>query len=525
MPLRLSAVAILIVFPTVCAAAEPLHSVIDRELKAAWAREKIAPAPRSTDSAFLRRVYLDLLGTIPTYQETTAFLADTDAKKREKLIDKLLADPRFATGQAQVWDQVLFGRHPANYDAVHKRPAFQAWLAKQFAENVPYDRWVKELLLAETPGSEMFYVQFRGQPEEMTVAISKLFLGTQLQCARCHDHPYEKWTQKDFYGLTGFFVRLVVQESGSGAKRTFTIGEKSTGEVLFSGSVKEQRPGKKGDPVKPKFLGGRLLDEPPTPRGFKEPKNAKSLPKPAFSRKARLAEWVASRDNPYLAKAVANRVWAQFMGRGLIHPIDDIRADSKASHPALQKALTDGLVEHRFDLKWLIREIVLSDGYQLAMHGPSKEALPKWFEQARIRPLSAEELVAAMRLANMYDQPGDRKPEITWDYFTRFFGDPVNGLGDFQGSLNEHLFWNNSEHVRRFIQRKKGNLIDTMLASKEPVGKRVEHLFLAIYQRLPNPTEADLIGRHLQLKDDKPEALYEEAIWALLNSSEFRFNH
>src|SRR6185312_8367308 len=200
-------------------------------------------------------------------------------------------------------------------------------------------------------------------------------------------------------------------------------------------------------------------------------------------------------------------------------------ADSEASHPVLLKAITDGLAEHRFDLKWLIREIVLSDGYQLAMHGPSKEALPKWFEQARIRPLSAEELVAAMRVATMYDQPGDKKPEITWDYFTRYFGEPVNGLGDFQGSLSEHLFWNNSEHVRRFIQRKKGNLIDTLIASKEPVDKKVERLFLAIYQRLPNPTEADLIAKHLQLKDDKPEALYEEAIWALINSSEFRFNH
>src|SRR6185312_5653230 len=162
------------------------------------------------------------------------------------------------------------------------------------------------------------------------------------------------------------------------------------------------------------------------PKGFKEPKNAKSLPKPPFSRKAKLAEWVAAKDNPYLAKAVANRVWAQFMGRGLIHPIDDIRAESKASHPALLKALTDGLADHQFDLKWLIREIVLSDAYQLAMHGPSKEALPKWFEQARIRPLSAEELVAAMRVANMFDQPGDKKPEITWDYFTRYFGEPVN---------------------------------------------------------------------------------------------------
>jgi hypothetical protein len=216
MPLRFVILA-LTLSPATAGAAEPLRTSIDKELKAAWQRETITPAPRSSDSTFLRRIYLDLVGTLPTYEETTAFLADTDSKKREKLIDKLLADSRFAAAQAQVWDLAFFGRFPANYDSVNKRPAFKAWLTKQFADNVPYDQWLKQLILAEQPGSEMFYVQFRGQPEEMTVAISRLFLGTQLQCARCHDHPYEKWTQKDFFGLTGFFVRLVVQESGEHA--------------------------------------------------------------------------------------------------------------------------------------------------------------------------------------------------------------------------------------------------------------------------------------------------------------------
>lgn len=424
-----------------------------------------------------------------------------------------------------MWDLAFFGRTPPNFDAVNKRPLFKAWLAKQFADNVPYDKWVKELILAETPGTEMFFVQFRGQPEEMTVAVSKLFLGTQLQCARCHDHPYEKWTQKDFFALTGFFVRLVVQESGSGATRAFTLGEKVSGEVLFSGSVKEQKPGRKGDPVKPKFLGSKAeLDEPPTPKDFKEPKGEGKLPKPAFSRKAKFAEWISSKDNPYLAKAATNRVWAQFMGRGLIHPIDDIRTDSVASHPALFAALTDGLVEHNYDLKWLIREIAKSESYQLAMHGPSKDASPKWFEQARVRPLSMEELVASLRVVNRFDQPGDKPPELGWEYFRIYFGDPVNGLGDFQGSLSEHLFWNNSEHIRRFITRKKGNLLEEMATSKDPVEKKVEKLFLTIHHRSPTPTEAKTVIEYLSDKE-KPETLFEEVIWSLVNTSEFRFNH
>jgi hypothetical protein len=530
MPLSRSclALAALVVLPTAGSAEEPLRTVIDRELRAAWEREKVTPAPRSSDSAFLRRVSLDLVGTVPTLDETQAFLQDTDPKKRETLIDKLLADPRFATAQAQVWDLALFGRHPANAGRLRTASSFAGWLARQFAGNVPYDAWVKDLLLAETPGPEMFYVQFRGQPEEVAVAVSRLFLGTQLQCARCHDHPYEKWTQKDFYGLAGFFVRLVVQESGSGNARAFTIGEKRTGEVLFSGAAKDQAPGRKGEPVRPRFLGGAVLDEPPVPKGFKEkPVGSAKLPKPDFSRKAKLAEWVAAKDNPYLARAAANRVWAQFMGRGLIHPIDDIRADSVSSHPELLKALTEGFVAHKFDLKWLIREIVSTDAYQLAMHGPSKEALPKWFEQARIRPLSAEEIVAALRVVTMFDaaaKPGDKPPEVTWDYFTRAFGEPTNGLGDFQGSLSEHLFWNNSEHVRRFIQRKKGNLLDTLATSADPPERKVERLFLTILHRPPTPTEADTVTKYIQQKG-KPDELLEDAIWVLANGSEFRFNH
>src|SRR5262249_40914393 len=206
-------------------------------------------APRASDTTCLRRVYLDLVGTVPSYEETTAFLKDTDPKKREKLIDNLLDDPRFAAQQAHVWDLVLFGRHPGNIDATRKRDGFKKWLTDQFAKNEPYDRVVRNLLLAEQEGSELFYVQYRNQPEEATVAVTRIFLGTQLQCARCHDHPFEDWSQRDFYGMAGFFVRLVVVENG----KKYKIGEKSTGDVLFAGSVKELKPGQKGVPVKPKF--------------------------------------------------------------------------------------------------------------------------------------------------------------------------------------------------------------------------------------------------------------------------------
>jgi hypothetical protein len=514
------------VAPHAAADEKPLRLTIDAEVKAAWEREKVTPAPRAGDAEFLRRVHLDLLGAIPTADEVRQFLQDADPKKRERLIDRLLDDPRFAAHQAAVWDLVLFGRHPEGYEATRKRPAFKKWIADKFARNTPYDRFVHDLLLAEEEGSELFYVQFRAAPEDATVAVSRIFLGTQLQCARCHDHPFENWTQKDFYGMAGFFVRLVVFDP-VGPK--VAVGEKSTGEVLFTGSVKDQKPGQKGEPIRPKFLGGAVLDEPPLPKDFKEPPSgAKTLPKPVFSRKAKLAEWASSPDNPYLAKGVANRVWAQFIGRGLGHPVEDLGEKSDISHPELLKALAAQMVAHKFDLKWYIRELVNSETYQLAAAGPGTDAMPKWHERGRVRPLSAEELMASLRVATGYDvdkKPGTPLPGDTVEYFLRYFGEPTNGLGDFQGGLTEHLFFNNSSNVRAMIQRRKGNLADTMLTSAEAPEKRVERLFLATLSRPPRPDETKRFVAHLASDPKAADALVEEAIWVLLNTAEFRFNH
>jgi hypothetical protein len=325
--------------------------------------------------------------------------------------------------------------------------------------------------------------------------------------------------------MTGFFVRLVVQDAGGG--KAFTIAEKSTGEVLFSGTAKDQAPGKKGDPVKPKFLGGPELAEPPVPKDFKEPAGAK-LPKPLFSRKAKLAEWVASADNPYFARAAANRVWAQFMGRGIVHPVDDFTEKNEPTHPALLKAMTDGLIAHKFDLKWLVREVVNSEAYQLAATGPVTDALPKWFERARVRPLSAEELVATMRTVTGYDADpkaaAAKLPNAGEEYFLRFFGEPTNGTGEFQGGLSEHLFLNNAEQVRAFARRKPGNLADRLLAANESAESKVERLFLSVLQRKPREKERAAFVAHLG-RGPKPEAAAEDVIWVLLNSSEFRFNH
>jgi hypothetical protein len=505
---------------------KPLRQLIDAEVRAAWKRARVTPAKRAGDATFLRRVYLDLVGTIPTHDEVKRFLADTGATKRAGVIDKLLDDPRFAAQQAAVWDLVLFGRNPPNLDGARSRAGFRAWLGKKFADNTPADRWVRDLLLAEQEGTELFYVQFRGRPEDAAVGVSRTFLGTQLQCARCHDHPFESWTQRDFYGLAAFFARLVVVDRPPvKGRRRFAVAEKRAGEVLFSGAAKDQRPGRKGEPIKARFLGGPDLAEPALPRGFKEPvlRGAGPLPRPAFSRKEKLAAWVVAADNPYFARALANRLWGQFLGRGLVHPVDDLGGKNPPSHPALLEALTKGLKAHKYDLKWFIRELVSSEAYQLGAAGKLTDALPRWFERARVRPLSAEELLAAMTTATGLTAAGAKVSPGTQEYFLRYFGEPTNGRGEFQGGLTEHLFLNNSGQVRQFTQRRKGNLADQVLTSKEPWDKRVERLFLSALSRPPSPAERKRFVSHLT-STKNTEALVEEAVWVLLNCAEFRFN-
>jgi hypothetical protein len=527
LPLPIALVA-LALSPAVLPAADgPLRTLIDSEIRAAQEREKIAPPALADDATFLRRIFLDLVGTIPAHDEVKSFLADTDAAKRGKLIDRLLADPRFAGHQADVWDMVLLGRNPPGYDVATHRAGIKKWLTDKFAKDVPYDRWVRDLLLAEEEGSTLFYAQFRNQPEESAVAVSRIFLGTQLQCARCHDHPYEPWTQRDFYGMAAFFARLVVVDLPVAAgKPRFLIGEKNTGEVLFAGSAKELKPGMKGEPIKPKFLRGEAPAEPTLPKDFKEPKaEAGKAPKPNFSRKEKLADWVVAPDNPYFARAVANRLWAQFMGRGLVHPVDDLSEKHPPSHPRLFEALTEGIKAHKYDMKWLIREVVNSRAYQASCSGPVREALPDWFERARVRPLSAEELLASFRAATGFDATGDKIGGDTVAYVTRYFGEPTDGRGDYQANVGEHLFLNNSEQLKRMIVPRKGNLADTLLKSKESPEERVDRMFLSVLSRPPRPEERKRFVAHLATPGVRPEALVEEAIWVLLNTAEFRFNH
>jgi hypothetical protein len=516
----------------------PLRATIDAEIRAAWQREKITPAGRADAAAFLRRIYLDLAGTIPTYEEALQFLKDDSADKRAKLIDKLLDDPRFGRHQAEVWEQVLLGRRPIN-NPEPPRVAFRSWFSERINKNEPYDHLVRDLLRAEGSSLDsagpIFYAQFQGRPEETAMAVSRIFLATQIHCAQCHDDRRDhKWTQLDFYGFSAFFARLTVVNRAVNGKAAQEIGEKSRGEMMFVGPAAKQEAGKQGKPVPPKFLDGAVLDEPPVPTGFKEPqpKEGQALPKPGFSRKEKLADWAASADNPFFARAAVNRLWAQLMGRGLVHPVDDLRDKRAASHPQLLQALAEQFVAHGFDTKWLLREIANSEAYQLA--SASAVSDPQWFERTRFRALTPEELLNALREASGYDasvratgkDPAKASLPAALDFwFPYSVTDAPAPGGDYQASLKERLFMNNGTRIRELLQARKGNLADWLTTTAAPIEERVDRLYLSVLTRLPKTEERRLLAEHLNADPQKRGALAEEAIWALVNCSEFRFNH
>jgi hypothetical protein len=424
---------------------------------------------------------------------------------------------------------------------------------------------VRELLKAEgnsvEQGPPLYFAQYRNQPEDLNEVVTQTFLGVQLQCARCHDHPFEPWKQVEFYGMAAFFARLQVVDLGEKDKLPLmAIGEKSTGDVLFIGPAKNQQPGKKGDPVKPKFLLGEELQEPPLPEGFKEPeRKGKEPPQPpVYSRKDQLADWITKADNPFFARAIANRIWAQYLGRGIVHPVDNMSPSNEPSHPQLLDALTKWLVEHKFDLKAYSRELVNSRIYQLSSIEPVNpgpqagsqerrvdaavnpgghagsaggEPFPLWFQHARTRPLSAEELAESWRVATGYSvweaSKEDKKKEGRYrpldGYMLRFFGQPNNGTGDFQGGVAEHLYLNNGP-LGNLIVSGPGTLMESLTKTDTPLEERLDRLFLQMLNRPPSAEERTKLAELISA-EQQPEDRWRDAVWALMTCSEFRFNH
>src|SRR5262249_35356945 len=385
----------------------PQHNFIDQKIDAKLQRLKILPSPIVDDATFLRRASLDLTGQTPTPKTVQAFLADPTPshQKRAKAIDRLIASPDYVDHWTVKWGDLLQSNR--KYLGDKGVYAFREWIHDAIAANKPYDKIVRELLTSrgssyDDPAANYFRVTRDAKPTmEKTTQV---FLGVRMVCAQCHDHPFERWTQKQYYEMSAFF-------SAVGLRAGYEVGE----EIIFDQrSDYEMKHPKDGRAVAPRLLLA----------------SAKPMTVPTDEhRRDALAEWIVSRDNPFFAKAVANRLWSYFFGKGIIDPVDDIRASNPPVNDALLQALTKDLIDHNFDLQHLIRTIVNSRAYQSSL------AANEWneddkinFSHAQPRRLTAEQLMDAVELA-----AGSRPkfPEVPEDFSAQQLPDPHVGKDGF----------------------------------------------------------------------------------------------
>jgi hypothetical protein len=518
--------------------AEPLHVQIDRLIAAGQAGHEKQVAPLASDGEFLRRVTLDLTGTVPTAAEAQAFLADRDPKKREKLIDRLLASPGYARRMSQVFDVLLNERRA---DSKVPRAAWEDYLRAAFAENRPYDAFARELLAADgvdpkaRPAAK-FYLERNFEPNLVTRDIARVFLGRNMQCAQCHDHPHiDGYKQADYFGILAFLNRSFLFPNANDAKAV--LAEKADGEVNFV-SVFDKA--KKQSTTLPRVLGGKPVAEPKLEKG-KEYKVAPAKdrrPVPAYSRRAQLAKAVTSPDNPAFARTAANRLWALMLGRGIVHPVELDHAGNPPSHPELLDLLTKQFATHKYDVKWLLREIALSRTYQRSSEVPGGVSDPPEdrYLVAALKPLTPEQFAFAMSEATGQTEL-DRKAlgaKVTptaldaraagvVNSFRRTFGAHEGEHED--GSiltLDQTLFLKNGATVRGLTQPKAGNLAARL--AKQPDDQAADELFLAVLTRRPTAEERADVAAAVKGAANRPAA-FGELVWALVASAEFRFNH
>ncbi len=538
--LRFCLAALLLTAPAAPALAQPLHERIDRA--AALGEKDLAKsaAPAASDAEFLRRVTLDLTGTIPTAAEARAFLKDPAPDKRARLIDRLLASPEYARHLQDVFDVMLMERRP---DKHVPRAAWQEYLRSSFAANKPWDVLVREILSVDgtdpkTRPAAKFALDREGEPNLLTRDVARLFLGMNLQCAQCHDHPLvEHYKQAQYYGIFAFLSRSFLFTDK--AKNLTVLAEKAEGEVTYQSVFDPKKETKKSLPVVP---FGMAIKEPVLEKG-KEYEVAPAngvRPVPKFSRRAQLAGQVASKDNVQFRRNIANRLWALMLGRGLVHPPDLDHPDNPPSHPELLALLADEIAATRFDVRNFLREIALSQTYQRSSEPPAgvAEVPAKSLAAAHLKPLSPEQLAwALMQATGLTDAErkalGKGATEAAVyarlagnvaPFAATFGGKPGHAEGGFEPTLDQALFLSNGKVVRGWLAPRPGNLTDRLSQLKE-ADAVAEELYLSVLTRLPSDDERKEVADYLKGSATDRTAALEELAWALLASAEFRFNH
>jgi hypothetical protein len=525
--------------PSLCAEA-PLHERIDRLIAAGNPRFASWAAAPASDAEFLRRICLDLWGTIPSAAEARAFLADTSTRKRHHLIDRLLAGPECARHLADVVDVLLMERRPGQHVP---RTQWHEYLRASFAANKPWDQLVREILSADGADPKLrapaeFYLDRQAEPHLLTRDIARLFLGMNLQCAQCHDHPLvESYKQDDYYGIYAFLNRSFLFTDKKGQ---VTLAEKAEGEVSFQ-SVFD--PAKVTKMAGPELPGLPRLKEAPIPKGKEyQVKPAPGVrPIPSFSRRALLAAQITRQEDFRFRRNIVNRLWALVMGRGLVHPLDLDHPANPPSHPELLTLLADQFAAMKYDLRSFLRELASTRTYERSSELPQgvAEIPPTSFAVAELKPLSPEQLawslMQATGLVEAERQALAKNASDTALYsrlagnvapFVATFG-AASGQPEgqsFQATLDQALFVDNGALVRNWLAPRPGNLTDR-LSHMSDYRALADELYLSVLTRHPSVDEAKEVADYLQKRTGDRAAALGELAWALLASAEFRFNH
>jgi hypothetical protein len=521
------------------AAPAPLHQRIDTLIAAGQPGFDRQAAPLASDAEFLRRVCLDLTGIIPTGTETRAFLQDRSPHKREQLIDHLLASPRYARRMADVFDVLLMERRPGKYVPSAQ---WHEYLRQSFAANKPWDQLVREILSADGADASLrpaaaFCLAREGEPNLLTQDIGRLFLGMNLQCAQCHDHPLiDDYKQDSYYGLLAFFNRTSVFTD---PQKQVMLAEKAEGEVSYQ-SVFD--PAKRTKATGPHLPGRPSIPEPrlTKPQAYLVAPEKGRRPVPRFSRRAQLAVLLTRSDNALFRRNSANRLWALLMGRGLVHPVDLDHSANPPSHPQLLALLAEDFANRKYDIRGFLRELVLSQTYQRSSEGPpgSPAPPPERFAVAALKPLSPEALAWSMMQAtgtleaeakalgrSATEAAVYARLEPNVGPFVRVFGGrPGHPEGTDPPTLDQALFLSNGALLRGWLAPRPGSLMDRLQKLNEPDAV-AEELYLSVLARLPLREERREVAFSLKDRGNDRLAALQELTWSLLSSAEFRFNH
>lgn len=472
---------------------------------------RIQPSPPADDATFLRRVFLDTIGTLPTAKEAREFLQDQSPDKRERLAASLLQRPEYNDYWTQRWSDLL----QVDKDTVSPEGtvAMTRWIRRQLEDNVPFDQFARSILTArgstwsESPAA---FFQVQDTPEKLARATSQLFLGVRLECAQCHHHPFERWDQKDYFAFAAFFTGIDRKADPRGG--TKIVGHAGT-------PLKHPRTGQDLTPA--------ALGEAPAQL------NANS------DWRGNVADWVTAKDNPWFARTIANRTWAHYFGRGLVEPIDDLRATNPASNEQLLDALAAHLVEKNFDLRAFTLTLLNSQAYQLSSQTTESNVLDEQnYSRASWKPIPAEVLLDAVSQVtgvpeNFNGWPEGYRAIQVWDnklpsQFLEVFGRPMRQTvcaceRGTEPSIAQALHLMNSAGTMEKIQSERGQAARLAKSDLSP-DQLVDEVYLTALSRFPSDAERQLMRQAIVEAGNRREAI-EDLLWTLLNTREFVFNH